>query len=87
MATGIDAVPPVNPYTVRRVARKRDHEGKRDYSHQDADGFAEDLTELLEDGHPHHEEPEQSEPDQPAEDQAEDTPQTPRQATHLDIEA
>ena len=100
MATDIGSIRPVNPYSIRRVNPKRDHDGKKDYPHQDADGFAEDLSELITE---HEKRSNQGEQDAPAK---EDTPQAPDRETarrddpkapsetperprpeHLDIEA
>ncbi len=100
MAADIGSIKPANPYSIRRVNPKRDHEGKKDYPHQDADGFAEDLSELITE---HEKDSDQAERDAPPKDTTGQTParETSRrddpkapsdsgelpEAEHLDIEA
>lgn len=74
MAADIAPIRPVTQFTVRRVASKRDHEGKKDYPHEDADRFAEELSDTLEheerEGHagqPPDDEPQLQEQDEAAE--------------------
>jgi len=95
MATDIGSIKPINPYSIRRVNPKRDHEGKKDYPHQDVDGFASELiTE-------HEKDSEQGEQDAPpkrgkhprGEDETRNGPDVPTdsgerpKAEHLDVEA
>ena len=47
MTPDVPSIKPVNPYTIRRVNPKRDHEGKKDFPHKDADLFAEELGDTL----------------------------------------
>ena len=45
MAAEVAKIKVTNPYAIRTVMPKRDHESKKDYPHQDANGFAEELGE------------------------------------------
>lgn len=91
MSPDINSIKPTNPYTIRQVRPKRDHEGKKDYPHQDANGFAAELGDALDDDqqqpkdqdHPP-QQPAKPTGQQPAEEPSEQ-PQEP--GGHLDLEA
>jgi hypothetical protein len=84
MAADVGKIKVVNPYTVRQVIPKRDHESKKDYPHQDANGFAKELTEKRDDAAKHLPKPDSA----PEEAPAEEPPEQEQSAQgHLDVEA